>query len=121
MRSPLTIIVVTSIMVTLYPTSKSASASEPSVEHNAATLSYCSAYYQELTGRSRSVFEESASDTRLRIASASPPTDHSAEIAEIASVSGLDAETVGLSGGMWGGALVQAVGEVCGVSGWQPE
>ena len=121
MRSPLSIIVVTGILVTLSPTAIRASATEPSVDHNAATLSYCSTYHRELTGRTRSVFEESASDARLRTTTASEINSGAETVAEMATVAGLDAETVGLTGGMWGGALVQAVGEVCGISGWEPE
>ena len=121
MRSPLPVIVITSIMVTLSPTSMSASATEPSVEYNAATLSYCSAYHRQLTGRRRSVFEESAADVRLRFTNASPTDSNPETAAEMATVAGLDAETVGLTGGLWGGALVQALGEICGVSGWEPE
>ena len=119
MRSPLPIIVLTGVMVALSPTAMGASATEPSVELNIATLSYCSTYHRELTGRRRSVFEESAADARLRTAA---QTNNSAETAaEMATVAGLEAETVGLAGGMWGGALVQAVGEICGVSGWELE
>ena len=121
MRSPRLFLILTSIMTTLSLAAVGAHAVEPSIEQHDATLSYCSSFHRELTGRRRSVFEESAADVQFRVSTASQTSGNANPADEIASLAGLDAETVGINGGLWGGALIQAVGELCGVSGWQPE
>ncbi|MDJ0706442.1 MAG: hypothetical protein QNJ46_24490 [Leptolyngbyaceae cyanobacterium MO_188.B28] len=122
MRSPRPFLIIPSFMATLSLSALNVYAIEPNIEGNAATLSYCSSFHRELTGRRRSVFEESVENVQLRFTNAAALSNGAAETAaEMATVAGLDAETVGLNGGLWGGALIQAVGELCGVSGWKPD